>query len=90
MSKKPVLINMARTRRALEVYDRGQAKRKAAWDRIGSNKGVRIAEAMDALALFKVQMAFAVDTYDRNSLSNCKLVGIDDLRRMAEINEKTS
>jgi hypothetical protein len=80
-------FNMRRTRRALKIFDAGEAKRRAAWDRIGSSKGVRIAEAADRLALVKVQLAFAIDTYDRNSLDNCMRVGIDYLRKMAKIGE---
>jgi len=80
-------LDMRRTRRALKIFDAGEAKRGAAWDRVGSEKGIRIAEVADRLALAKVQLAFAVDTYDRNSVDNCMRLGIDYLRKMAKIGE---
>jgi hypothetical protein len=80
-------LTMTYTRRALAAYDRSAPKRQAMLDRIGSNKGFRIYEAAERVALTKVQAAFAIDTFDRNSLDNCLRISIDDLRRMAKITE---
>lgn len=80
-------LDCRRTRRALKIYDADLARREAAWARVGSNKGARACEAADRLALVKVQLAFAVDTYDRNSLDNCMRMSIAELRRMGKIGE---
>lgn len=78
-------LDCRRTRRALKIYDAGENKRRASWDRIGSSKGVQIASAADRLALVKVQLAFAVDSYGINSIESCMRLSIDDLRRMAKL-----
>lgn len=80
-------LTMAYTKRALAVYDRSAPKREAMFKRVGSNKGFRLYDAAERVALTKVQVAFAIDTFDRNSLENCLRMSIQDLRKMAEVKE---
>lgn len=69
------------TRAALKVYDEGKAARDAAWDAIETDEDVAAREAADSADLRKVQDAFHRDTAAYNSLENCRLLHINDLRR---------
>lgn len=80
-------LTMAYTKRALAAYDRSAAKREARFNSIESNEDFRKYEAVERVALTRVQVAFAIDTFDRNSLDNCLRISIPDLRKMAEIKE---
>lgn len=72
------------TKAALLIYDQGKAERDAVWAKIETNEDAEAATEMDAAAKRAVQEAFYVDTSTINSLSNCYLVDLDFMRRMAK------
>lgn len=71
------------TAAALIEFDSTAAARAAAWDSAQTNEDVYAAEQADHDALGKVQVAFHKDTADINSLSNCMLVDLGFMRKMA-------
>lgn len=83
--QKEVIVANAfeNTKAALKVYDEGKAEREARWHVSLSNAQVDAAEKADMDAIERVQLAFHRDTMPANSVDNCKLLGINDIRHMA-------
>lgn len=74
---------MLHTIKALVLFDKTAAKRKACWDRASTDAGVALAQAYDRKALFHVQLAFFRDTYKVNLLDRCMQADIGFMRRCA-------
>ena len=72
------------TKKALAKFDATQAHRDAVMQLIKSDEDLKAWQRMENIALRVVQTAFHHDTQDRNSLENCKLMGIDRLRELVE------
>jgi hypothetical protein len=70
------------TIKALAEWEAGEPARKAAWDDIETTLDLATCQADDAVALGLVQNAFYKDTYHINGMDHCRLVGIEDIRKM--------
>jgi len=76
---------MKALRDAIAAFDAGSAERAQQWDAIENNADLEAAEAADLKALETVREAFWQLTKDRNSRAHCSIVGIEFMRRIAQL-----
>jgi hypothetical protein len=78
------------TRKALEGYDRSQARRDKMLTDAKTNEDVAVWEVAERQALVKVQAAYHKDTKRWNSRANCALLDIGFMQKMARKYAPTS
>lgn len=83
----PISPERQALRDAVAEFDRTQPERERAWNQVACSNDIHFALRADDKALSAVQDAFYNLTRHINSRSNCELVGIDFMRRIAALED---
>lgn len=84
--KESDMTGFENTMKALAEWDAGEPARQMAWNKVETGEDVAACQAADAAALALVQNAFYQDTHHINAMDHCRLVGIEDIRKMVKGN----
>jgi len=80
-------LDCVHTREALKMYDQDEPRRDALFNDIQTHEDVAVWEKAEQDALNSVRRAFHKDTQHINTEKHCMLVGINFLRRCAEVHK---